>query len=318
MTSATLTARLEMLDGDGQRALDEWLTQREWRKKHPKDCFVIMPFSKTKTRTEAEWTSFFEDFLTESLRECGYRARRSEPTQDNIVCGIVEDLAWTDLVLAVLTDFNPNVWYELGARHSLIRGGTVMICQEKQIKKLPFDLKHHGVIGYNDKALDKAGFVEELKPRLAKCRDETSDSPISDFLTQGLAYCINRALAGRRLAMETLRRFTSDVDDTAAFEAFDRLNAEWLPSQMQLTIFKDEKVLRHAWPSLWGTSALNCFKDVLRNNQPLYHEMMSDGKNIRLAGIEGYLGRVTALAYDTLAGRDWLVVVEAHLKQGNL
>jgi hypothetical protein len=85
---------------------------------------------------------FFAGFLTTALGECGYNARCSIPTQDNIVCGIVEDLAWTDFVLAVLTDFNPNVWYELGARHSLIRGGTVMICEEKQIKKLPFDLKH--------------------------------------------------------------------------------------------------------------------------------------------------------------------------------
>jgi len=232
----------------------------------------------------------------------------------------MEDLAWTDRVLAVLTDFNANVWYELGARHSLIRGGTVMICKQEQIKKLPFDLKHHGVVGYNEKALNKELFVEALKQQLTKIGDETSDSPISDFLTHGLSYCINRALAGRKLAMDTLRRFARDVNNDAAFEAFDRLNAEWLPRQMQLTIFKDDIVVRHAEPHKVkpGSSAHECAKDVLFDHQSLYRLMRAEGRNIRLAGIEGHSGRITALAYDTLAERDWLVLVEAHLKQGNL
>jgi hypothetical protein len=43
----------------------------------------------------------------------------------------------SDLVLAVLTDYNPNVWYELGTRHSL-RHGTIMMLERGQ--KIPIDI----------------------------------------------------------------------------------------------------------------------------------------------------------------------------------
>lgn len=318
MSITEIKSWIETLDAGGQRTLQNWIREWEWRRRNPKDCFVIMPFSMTRDGRSADyWTGFFEHFLQPSLEQCGYRARRSQATQDNIICAIMKDLAWTDLVVGVLTDFNPNVWYELGVRHSLNRGGTLMICRETDIPTIPFDLKHHGVVPSSDSlAIDS--FVEKLRLQLARIGDGTNDSPVSDFLNSGLFYCINRATAGRRSAMETLRRFAVDGDETAVLEAVDRVNLEWQSRDMQITLFKDDKVLRHADKTIVGTPGDQCAKDTTMNNQSLYPWMKSQGDGLRLGTIQDYPGRLTALAFDTLAERRWLVLVEAHLRQGGL
>jgi hypothetical protein len=125
-----LKQRIEDLRPNELQLLDRWLSQREdWKKGALRDCFVIMPFSMTRDgRSKEYWTTFFDEFLTKALAECGFRARRSQGSPENIGEGIMEDLAWSDLVVAVLTDTNVNVWYELGVRHSLRRGSTIMIC----------------------------------------------------------------------------------------------------------------------------------------------------------------------------------------------
>lgn len=60
---------------------------------------------------------------------------------------IINNIENSDIVIAVLTDFNSNVWYELGIRHTL-RTGTIMLLQEGQ--KVPFDIIDFGIIFYKD------------------------------------------------------------------------------------------------------------------------------------------------------------------------
>src|SRR5436190_9693195 len=143
-----------------------------------KDCFVVMPFSRTSWRRGGRyWTNFFKDFITPALKCQGYDARRSSATPENIVKGIVHDLANADLVLAVLTDSNPNVWYELGVRH-MCRQGTVMIIREGQ--KIPFDVGSYGVLRYHERHYAK--FEAELKVHITKATSQTNDSPVAEFL----------------------------------------------------------------------------------------------------------------------------------------
>lgn len=81
-------------------------------------CFVIMPFTE---REEAHETGFFtevfEHLLTPAATAAGFTvstARR--PGSDVIQSTIVNDLLAADLVLADLTEHNPNVLFELGMR----------------------------------------------------------------------------------------------------------------------------------------------------------------------------------------------------------
>jgi len=144
-------------------------------------CFVIMPFSSTTDKhTNLYWDDFFHKFIKPSLEKCGYSCSRSKPAPESIIKGIIKDLLNADLVLAVLTDNNPNVWYELGVRHSLKRG-TVMIIEKGQ--RIPFDISPYGVIQYDDSIVGSSSFQEALEDFIHNIENgNPADSPVSEYL----------------------------------------------------------------------------------------------------------------------------------------
>jgi len=126
-----------------------------------KRCFVIMPFSETSAKhTEAYWTNFFTGFIKPQVEKLGYTCIRSQAQPSNIISDVLSELCTADLVLAVLTDHNANVWYELGIRHVLSKG-TIMIMEKSQ--HLPFDISHYGTLTYEDSITAALDFEERLK-----------------------------------------------------------------------------------------------------------------------------------------------------------
>lgn len=112
-----------------------------------KRCFVIMPFSKTtKLHNEEYWNNHFEKFLKPLIDSCtGAEAFRSAPLRQDILRQIINDLVFSPIVVADLTDSNPNVYWELGVRLSF-RHGTITIANEGSV--IPFDIKTKGVLLY--------------------------------------------------------------------------------------------------------------------------------------------------------------------------
>lgn len=147
----------------------------------PKRCFVIMPFSETTEEHPASyWDNFFSKFVKPSIEGLGYSCGRSKAQPSNIIKDILKELIDADLVLAVLTDFNANVWYELGIRHTLSKG-TIMVIEEGQ--KLPFDISQYGVIKYEDTILGASDFEEKLRSFIQKIEvDQPADSPVIEFI----------------------------------------------------------------------------------------------------------------------------------------
>lgn len=146
-----------------------------------KRCFVIMPFSATTEKhTKLYWDNFFFKFVKPSIEKLGYSCSRSKAQPSNIIKDILNELLDADLVLAVLTDFNANVWYELGTRHAL-RKGTIMMIEEGL--KLPFDITQYGVIKYEDTISGASDFEEKLRSFIEKINvDQPVDSPAIEFL----------------------------------------------------------------------------------------------------------------------------------------
>lgn len=147
-----------------------------------KRCFVIMPFSTTtKKHTEEYWTNFFTQFIKPSVEKYGYSCIRSQAQPSNIINEIITELLDAGLVLAVLTDFNANVWYELGIRHAR-RRGTIMIIEATQ--KLSFDISHYGVIRYQDNIAGTQNFGEELEKFIEKLETTQSpDNPVLEYMS---------------------------------------------------------------------------------------------------------------------------------------
>src|SRR5439155_6366337 len=98
----------------------------------------------------------------------------------------------------------------------------------------------------------------------------------------------------------------------------DEMNIAWKPKEIQITIVRDHKILRHRGEVAVGALAIQCWEDMILGNQSLYPQMNSAGTGLRIGAIKDCLGRLTAFAFESLPERNWLVIVEAHIKQAGL
>lgn len=151
--------------------------------KNKKKCFVIMPVSRTKSCTEAEWTGVFEHMIKPAVTgsRLGYECERAKPLTGAFIKDILEQLNSADVVIADLTDRNPNVCYELGIRHTL-KNRTILIAQN--ILDVPSDLQSYWVITYEKDLTGVDKFkrrVREILTQMKKDPDKP-DSPVADFL----------------------------------------------------------------------------------------------------------------------------------------
>lgn len=174
-------------------------------------CFVIMPFSGTNDNHTTEyWTRHFGSYLKpliESIKRL--EAFRSEPLRGNIASQIITDLADTDIVIADLTDHNPNVLWELGVRQSF-KHCTITIAEVGT--SIPFHFSHKGILFYNGDHLNNEEFERQLKESLRDCikHPDAPDSPVIETLGgRGTLYSIIHKDENQRklqtLKMELIR-----------------------------------------------------------------------------------------------------------------
>jgi hypothetical protein len=148
-------------------------------------CFVVMPFSETtKEHTEDYWTKHFDSFLKPLIEENpNLEAHRSEPLRGNILNQIIMNLVISRVVVADLTDHNPNVYWELGVRQSF-KHGTITIAEVGT--KLPFDVGGTGIHFYHPKDhLKNEDFRKNFKMAIHDClvNPEKPDSHVLEALS---------------------------------------------------------------------------------------------------------------------------------------
>ncbi len=148
-----------------------------------KKCFVIMPISKTKSCTSDEWAGIFEHMIKPAVTgsKLGFDCEQAKPLTGAFIRDILDRLNRADVVIADLTDKNPNVFYELGIRHTL-KNRTILIVQN--IKHVPSDLRSYWVVTYEKDLTGAEKFkrrVREILREMQKNPDKP-DSPVADFL----------------------------------------------------------------------------------------------------------------------------------------
>jgi hypothetical protein len=106
--------------------------------------------------------------------------------------GLLEAVIGCDVFVADVTLANPNVMYELGVRHALRRGATVII--GNQDTRLPFDISYSRYFVYRtnqDGRLDQA--IEQPRGMLSatfKEASERNDSPVASVHRFRLAHTV--------------------------------------------------------------------------------------------------------------------------------
>ncbi|NIM17854.1 MAG: response regulator [Candidatus Aminicenantes bacterium] len=149
-----------------------------------KNCFVIMPFSSTNSCTEDEWSEIFENVIKPAVEKSGfnYKCERANLPFGSIIEDILDNLNRSELVIADLTDRNPNVLYELGVRHT-IGSPAIMTAQSKA--DIPFDLLSYSFIIYGWKTKkEKDKFKKQIKEVIAYLEENPHKavSPVRKYL----------------------------------------------------------------------------------------------------------------------------------------
>ena len=114
-------------------------------------CFMVTPFGKKAVpdRGEIDFDALWDRAFAPLLRDLGYDPIRADADLGaSIIADMLIRLTASDLVVADLTQANPNVYYEVGIRHAAPKPGCVLIAADwakpqfdlDQIRRLRYPL----------------------------------------------------------------------------------------------------------------------------------------------------------------------------------
>ena len=105
-------------------------------------CFVLMPFHE-------KYRQVYDDAIRPTIEGAQMRCTRADELYSTspILVDVMEHIAKATVVIADLTDRNPNVFYELGLTHVAKQNRAVILIAERS-DDIPFDLRHLRVLLY--------------------------------------------------------------------------------------------------------------------------------------------------------------------------
>jgi hypothetical protein len=138
--------------------------------------FVISPIGRDHSAERRQADKLYEEIIKPVADNCGYNALRADhiPHSGDITEQIYKGLIESPMVIAVLTNSNPNVFYELAVRH-LLKKPVVQICSKQYMKNIPFDVKLIKVLPHPD--LGDVNGIKSYRKELAKHIREVRKNP---------------------------------------------------------------------------------------------------------------------------------------------
>jgi hypothetical protein len=117
-----------------------------------KTCYVCIPFGKKESRHRAglviDFDTIYRETVKPAVERAGYLCHRGdEPELGGIIQrSMIRLVADSDVMIADMTCWSPNVFYQIGLRHALRRRTTVLIGASWE--PIPYDLSHFARIPY--------------------------------------------------------------------------------------------------------------------------------------------------------------------------
>jgi len=114
------------------------------------------------------------NIITQVAEDVGLQCRRSDKRHDSgpILQQIVEDIHRADVVVADLTNNNPNVLFEIGVAYQLKNIGQVVLLTQRD-GDVPFDLQGHRYLKYEHHTEGRHSLSLELRRYLERATSET-------------------------------------------------------------------------------------------------------------------------------------------------
>lgn len=159
-----------------------------------KVCFVVMGFGKKMDYRNAKevdldiiYNKVIKEVFESDFKE--YELIRADEISGSEIIDVsmYTLLLKADLVVADITTMNENAIYELGVRHALKPFSTIIMLQQSEGQKIPFDLSHNRICTYDDygEELDDseaAKIKEDFKKFIVASEKHKIDSPLYTYL----------------------------------------------------------------------------------------------------------------------------------------
>lgn len=217
--------------------------------KNSKLCFVIMPFGE-KTDIAGKTVKFddiYEHFIKDSIKEAGLSPVRCDELGEAGVIHrkMIEHIWATDVAVVDISLLNPNVFYELGVRHSLRKCVTILI--RRKGTNLPFNIANLSVIEYDEADLAS---VAQAKKRIVEAigkglRSRGNDSLVHEILdlrissgNKDLKRCVVYEYKRRQHPDKSICLITGDIQCVKGIDIW--VNSENI--NMQMARFYDTSI----------------------------------------------------------------------------
>lgn len=143
-----------------------------------KICFVICPIGEPDSDVRRASDEVTAHIIVPALRDF-HIVRAHEISDPGIITmQVIEKLVKADLVVADLTDHNPNVFYELAVRH-VVKKPIIQIIKNGQ--KIPFDVGFARTFPYD---LNNVVLTDECRKQMKEAASKNDESsPFDNFLS---------------------------------------------------------------------------------------------------------------------------------------
>ncbi len=174
------------------KKIDRGIYTIKARSENMKKCFVISPIGAEGSDTRTNADKLFKYIIKPVCEDCDFEPIRVDKLNDanSITQTIIDHLEKSELVIADITEHNPNVFYEMGYR---ARTKKPIIHLKSKGENLPFDITTIRTLEYDLTDLDN---VEQIKERLIKTiesfdySEATDDTLIDDEPTKNTSAVI--------------------------------------------------------------------------------------------------------------------------------
>jgi len=135
-------------------------------------CFAIMPF-------KAAFNDI-EKIIKTAIEQCGMEYVRGDLTNrpGSIMAQVVHEIRRASVVIADITENNPNVFYELGVAHEIKGPDRVVILTQNIDPARAFDVHQFRQLVYTHDEVGRRKLRKELPERIKKASESLADQAV--------------------------------------------------------------------------------------------------------------------------------------------
>ena len=153
-------------------------TERTTTNEYENICFIITPIGAENSPIRKKTDGLINNVIKPVCEELGLNAIPAHEIDKpgSITRQVIQHIINAKMVIANLTNLNPNVMYELAVRHAK-RKPVVCLAEEGTV--LPFDITTERTIFYTDDMYGAVKLIPELETKTrAALADQKCDNPI--------------------------------------------------------------------------------------------------------------------------------------------